>query len=198
MGIIKKTIFYMALGVCRIKCLLSQKVLESKRLGVIGIFPYLLLTLYCLLFTVRAHSAEPILRFKSFYKVFILSAKTPNLGSGTFLNNKFRTEAILNKENTRLELAYEANILARKYNFLSSPSLTSSSLAYRAYDTGRYLFPRDDKASADFSGAQNIDRAFLSLTADFGDLHTCGQSLITLSLYSLALNQKLEDIDVCL
>ncbi|MCK4935298.1 MAG: hypothetical protein KAR84_00475 [Elusimicrobiales bacterium] len=117
------------------------------------------------------HSAEPALRFKSFYKAFLLSAKIPNAGSGTFLNNKFRTEVVFNKEDLRGEFAYEINALARKYNFLSSPSLTSSSLSYRAYDTGRYLFPRDNEADADFSGTQNIDRAFLSLTADFGDFH---------------------------
>ncbi len=149
----------------------SQRVLGSKSLGVIGIFPYLLLTTYCLLFTISVHSAEPALRFKSFYKVFVLSAKTPNFGSGTFLNNKFRTEAVFNKDNLRGEFAYEINALARKYNFLSSPSLTSSSLAYRAYDTGRYLFPRNNKSDADFTAAQNIDRAFLSLTADFGDIY---------------------------
>jgi hypothetical protein len=115
--------------------------------------------------------AEAPLRFKSFYKAFVLSAKTPNSGSGIFLNNKFRTEAIINKENLRGEFAYEINALARKDSFLLSPSLTSSSLSYRAYDTGRYLFPGNNRVEADFSGTQNIDRAFLSLTADFGDLY---------------------------
>ncbi|MEA3307025.1 MAG: hypothetical protein U9Q34_04500 [Elusimicrobiota bacterium] len=116
-------------------------------------------------------SAEPAWRFKSFYKGFMMSAKTPNSGDGVLFNNKFRTETIINKENLRGEFAYEINTLVRKHNFLSSPSLMSSSLSYRAHDTGRYLFPRNNKADSDFSGIQNIDRAFLSLTADFGDVY---------------------------
>ncbi len=116
-------------------------------------------------------AAEIPLRFKNFYKAFVLSVKTPNSGSGIFLSNKFRTEVVFNKENLRGEFAYEINALARKDSFLSSPSLTSSSLSYRAYDTGRYLFPGNNRVDADFSGIQNIDRAFLSLTANFGDLY---------------------------
>lgn len=120
-----------------------------------------------------ARSAEPLLRFKSFYKGFVMGADSPlSSQDGVLFNNKFRLETIWNKKNLRGELAYETNILARKYNFLTAPSsLASSSLSYRAYDAGRYLFPRTDNADADFSATQNIDRAFFSLTADFGDLY---------------------------